>query len=177
MTENFPANWRLIKLGSICNFERGITFPAAAKEKISTEKNIPCIRTANVQAELDISDLIYVDKSFTKNNSAKLLKADDIIFSSANSRELVGKTCYVNFIPFEMTFGGFVTVIRTKKFLSKYIFYFLRREFLFGNFMSESTQTVNIANINTSKLAKYIIPVPPLAEQKRIVEKIDFLFA
>ena len=97
-----PQNWRWFKLGEVCNFERGITFPANAKENKLTEKNIPCIRTANVQSELDITDLIYIDKSYTKNNSAKLLKSGDIIMSSANSRELVGKTCYVKSVNFEM---------------------------------------------------------------------------
>ena len=174
---SIPESWQWTTLEKVCDFERGITFPATAKKSNATEKNIPCTRTANVQEKLDISDLIYVDKSYTKNNSAKLLKVGDIIMSSANSKELVGKTCYVSNVPFEMTFGGFVLVIRTENISKKYLFYFLRCEFLFGKFIDKSTQTVNIANINTKKLANYKIPLPPLNEQKRIVARLESLFS
>ena len=172
-----PENWCWSKVGAICSFERGITFPASAKEFEPTASNIPCVRTANVQDELDIADLIYIDKSYMKGNSAKLTQVNDIIMSSANSRELVGKVSFVSFLPYPMTFGGFVLTIRTKQILSKFLFYFLRYEFLLGKFMGESTQTTNIANINTTKLAGYHIPLPPLAEQQRIVDRIESLFA
>ena len=172
-----PNNWLWIKMSSVCKLERGITFPATAKEKKSSPNNIPCLRTTNVQEKLRIDDLIYVDKIYMKNNPAKLVCVDDIIMSSANSRELVGKTCYVDNLPFPMTFGGFVLNIRAKGILSKYLFYFLRHEFLLGKFMEKSSQTVNIANINTSKLSNYLIPLPPLDEQQRIVDIIESLFA
>ena len=172
-----PGNWCWVRVSSVCEFERGITFPASAKEKEPTNTNIPCLRTANVQDELEIDDLIYVDKAYMKGNEAKLVQKDDIIMSSANSRELVGKTLYVHDVPFPMTFGGFVLTIRAKTIISKYLFYFLRLEFLSGHFMGESTQTTNIANINTTKLGGYALSLPPLAEQQRIVDRIESLFA
>ena len=172
-----PVNWCWVRVSSVCEFERGITFPASAKETEPTNTNIPCLRTANVQDELEINNLIYVDKSYMKGNQAKLVKKNDIIMSSANSRELVGKTSYVYDVPFPMTFGGFVLTIRAKAIISKYLFYFLRLEFLSGHFMGESTQTTNIANINTTKLGGYALPLPPLPEQQRIVDRIESLFA
>ena len=172
-----PRNWCWVRVSSVCEFERGITFPASAKEKEPTNTNIPCLRTANVQDELEIDDLIYVDKAYMKGNEAKLVQKDDIIMSSANSRELVGKTSYVHDVPFPMTFGGFVLTIRAKTIISKYLFYFLRLEFLSGHFMGESTQTTNIANINTTKLGGYALSCPPLPEQQRIVNRIESLFA
>ncbi|MCM1211927.1 MAG: restriction endonuclease subunit S [Blautia sp.] len=172
-----PGNWCWVKLKEICEFERGITFPASAKENEKTEDNIACLRTANVQDELEIDDLIYVNKKFMKNNNLKLVKKDDIIMSSANSRELVGKTSYVHDMVYPMTFGGFVLNIRAKRVLSKYLFYMLRLEFLIGRFRGESTQTTNIANINTTILGKYCFPLPPLSEQQRIVGRIESLFA
>lgn len=60
---------------------------------------------------------------------------------------------------------------------SKYLFYFLRHEFLAGKFIGESSQTTNIANINTTTLGNYEIPLPPLPEQQRIVDRIESLFA
>ena len=172
-----PGNWCWTRIGMVSNFERGITFPAAAKEAAPTEDNIPCLRTANVQENLEIDDMIYVNRDFMKGNIAKLVRENDIIMSSANSRELVGKSSLVTHIPFPMTFGGFVLNIRAKEMSSKYLFYFLRHEFLAGKFIGESSQTTNIANINTTTLGNYEIPLPPLPEQQRIVDRIESLFA
>lgn len=172
-----PENWVWVRLGDVCGFERGITFPSSAKQNERDDKNIPCLRTANVQDELELNDLIYVNKKYYKNNIDKLIRENDIIMSTANSRELVGKTSFVYKVEYPMIFGGFVMALRANKLLSKFLFYYLRLEFLLGRFRGESTQTTNIANISSSVLGEYIFPLPPLSEQQRIVERIEELFA
>ena len=173
-----PEGWKWCRLGEVAKFERGITFPASAKEKEKNENNIPCLRTANVQENIELEDLIYVNKSFMKNNIKKLIQNNDIVFSSANSRELVGKSAFIFNVSFPMTFGGFILCIRATNSNSKFLFYFLRLHFLLGRFMGKSTQTTNIANINTETLSNIIIPLPPtLAEQQRIVNRIESMFA
>lgn len=172
-----PENWVWVRLGAVCGFERGITFPSSAKQNERDDENIPCLRTANVQDELELNDLIYVNKKYYKNNSDKLIRENDIIMSTANSRELVGKTSFVYKVDYPMIFGGFVMALRANKLLSKFLFYYLRLEFLLGRFRGESTQTTNIANISSSVLGEYTFPLPPLSEQQRIVERIEELFA
>lgn len=172
-----PENWVWVRLGAVCGFERGITFPSSAKQNERDDENIPCLRTANVQDELELNDLIYVNKKYYKNNIDKLIRENDIIMSTANSRELVGKTSFVYKVEYPMIFGGFVMALRANKLLSKFLFYYLRLEFLLGRFRGESTQTTNIANISSSVLGEYIFPLPPLSEQQRIVERIEELFA
>lgn len=171
-----PENWVWVRLGAVCGFERGITFPSSAKQNERDDENIPCLRTANVQDELELNDLIYVNKKYYKNNIDKLIRKNDIIMSTANSRELVGKTSFVYKVEYPMIFGGFVMALRANKLLSKFLFYYLRLEFLLGRFRGESTQTTNIANISSSVLGEYTFPLPPLSEQQRIVERIEELF-
>ena len=171
--ENIPENWVKCSLADIALFERGITFSASAKEMIKTENNIACIRTANVQERLELEDLIYVDKTYMKNNSNKLLKIGDIIMSSANSKELVGKSCIVTSLDGEMTFGGFVLVIRGVKVNPYFLQLYLKNLFLKGAFYRKSTQTTNIANISTRDLEMLEVCLPPLNEQAKIVQKVN----
>ena len=178
--ENFdwdvPSNWCWCLLSDICNFERGITFPSSAKRTYKEEHLLPCIRTANVQEQLELEDLWYIDPIYIKNNSDKLVRNGDIIMSSANSRELVGKTSYVQDIEQNMAFGGFLLNIRAKEIESKYLFYLLRCYFDKGVFMTESTQTTNIANINSVTLGNLKVPLPPINEQIRISSQIELIF-
>ena len=120
---------------------------------------------------------LIIQSTYYKNNIDKLIRENDIIMSTANSRELVGKTSFVYKVEYPMIFGGFVMALRANKLLSKFLFYYLRLEFLLGRFRGESTQTTNIANISSSVLGEYIFPLPPLSEQQRIVERIEELFA
>ena len=171
-----PEGWVTCQLYKICDFERGVTFPSSAKQTLKRENTIACVRTANVQEQLELDDLWYIDKSFLKNNRKKLLRKNDIIISTANSKELVGKTSFVENINEEMCFGGFVMVIRTNFINNKFLFYYLRDCFYNDIFSKNASQTTNIANINTTILGNLVIKVPPLAEQQRIVNKIEEIF-
>lgn len=171
-----PDNWEIATLAQVSYFERGITFPASAKEYTLNEANIPCIRTTNIQDEFEIDDLIYVGRKYMKSNKNKLVQKDDIIMSSANSKELVGKTCIVKELEREMTFGGFLIAIRGIVVNKKYLHFCLKDLFNKGAFIQKSTQTTNIANVNTETLTSMQIPIPSLYEQNRIVDAIEKLF-
>lgn len=172
-----PGNWVLIKLSELVNFERGITFPASAKKNEKSVEDIACLRTANIQQVLEIDDLIYVDKKHMKSNKNKIVQSGDILMSTANSLELVGKSVLVPNLDEEMTFGGFVLNIRNKGFMNnKFIYYYLRAQFLLGNLQNIASQTTNIANINAKNLGEYVVTIPPLKEQQRIVDRIESLF-
>ena len=169
--------WTTVSLGDVCEFERGITFPSGAKEFSKTDSNIACLRTANIHDDVDLTSLWFIDKSFLKNNPAKLIKSGDIIMSTANSRELVGRSILIKSVSDEMTFGGFVTAIRTKLLESSFLHLFLKHKTLRGDFSKIATQTTNIANLNTKILSTVPISFPGINEQKRIVAKIEELYS
>ena len=59
-----PENWVWTNLGLISKFERGITFPSSAKNFEWSQGLIACVRTANIQENLELEDLLYIDKSY-----------------------------------------------------------------------------------------------------------------
>ena len=176
--ENLPQGWVKLRLGDVCSFERGITFPSSAKCTIKQSGMIACIRTANVQDNLELDDLWYVGNEYIKGNTEKLVRKNDIIMSSANSRELVGKVSYVHDLTEQMTFGGFVLNIRANKcILPFFLFLILRTLYLKGYYLTIATQTTNIANLNTKILGDIEILLPPLTEQERIINSVTNIVA
>ena len=176
--ENLPQGWVKLRLGDVCSFERGITFPSSAKCTIKQPGMIACIRTANVQDNLELDDLWYVGNEYIKGNTEKLVRKNDIIMSSANSRELVGKVSYVHDLTEQMTFGGFVLNIRANEcILHFFLFLILRTLYLKGYYLTIATQTTNIANINTKILGDIEILLPPLTEQERIINSVTNILA
>ena len=176
--ENLPQGWVKLRLGDVCSFERGITFPSSAKCTIKQPGMIACIRTANVQDNLELDDLWYVGNEYIKGNTEKLVRKNDIIMSSANSRELVGKVSYVHDLTEQMTFGGFVLNIRANEgILPLYLFLMLKNLYLKGYYLNIATQTTNIANLNTKILSNIEVLLPPLTEQKRIINSVTNILA
>ena len=171
-----PKNWSICKLSDVCEFERGITFPANSKQTYLSRGKIACIRTTNIQEQLETDDLWYIDKSYLKGNNNKLIRDNDIIMSTANSRELVGKTSYITNLVVPMTFGGFVMALRSKIDHAQYLFILLRALFSSGYLSSIASQTTNIANLSSKTLGDIEIPIPPKSEQGRIVQAVTDLF-
>ena len=176
--ENLPQGWVKLRLGDVCSFERGITFPSSAKCTIKQPGMIACIRTANVQDNLELDDLWYVGNEYIKGNTEKLVRKNDIIMSSANSRELVGKVSYVHDLTEQMTFGGFVLNIRANECIFPFfLFLILRTLYLKGYYLTIATQTTNIANLNTKILGDIEVLLPPLTEQERIINSVTNILA
>lgn len=174
---HLPATWASAQLGEIVEIVRGITFPAAEKAKVPAQGRIACLRTSNVQDRIEWDDLLYVDEKFV-GRLDQMLQVSDIVMSMANSRELVGKVALVTDLPVEKaSFGGFLGVIRPVLMEPRFVMALLRTPSARRALIDGASQTTNIANISLAKLRPLPVAVPSLAEQRRIVAKVDELMA
>lgn len=170
-----PVTWSYSRLGDVVSIIRGITFPASEKYREASPTRVACLRTANVQDELEWDDLLFVESSFVKRDE-QYLELGDIVMSMANSRELVGKVSYVSSIPSEKaSFGGFLSVIRPYNLSPSYLMCLLRCPLIKSELIGSASQTTNIANISLEKLNPLVTAIPPLKEQHRIASKVDEL--
>lgn len=172
-----PEKWKWILASNVQLLVRGITFPSSAKNKEYVENTIRCLTTGSIQEEYKPSSDVFVGDEYVKKTRQYLVNGD-IVLSSANSKELVGKNILWKKTTGEYTFGGFLTVVRvldSKILLSEYLFLVYQYFFRTGFFAELSTQTTNIANISNKLLSSLLIPVPPIEEQRRIVQKFTDL--
>ena len=162
------------ELGELAEFVRGINFKPDDVVSESTPGVVACMRTKNVQAELDQSDVWFVGRQFVKREE-QMLSQGDILISSANSWNLVGKCCWIPELPWESTFGGFVTVLRAnrKKAFPRYLYHWFSSPHVQDFARSFGRQTTNISNLDLNRCLKMPVPLPPLSEQKRIAEILD----
>ena len=161
-----PENWRWVRLGEISLLNIGLTFKPT---EISNEGTI-VLRSSNIKnGKIDLSDIVRINKEIPVS---KLAKKNDLLICVRNgSKKLVGKTAIIENDNF--AFGAFMSICRSKCY--KYLYYYLSSPLFRGNFDSVTTTTIN--QITQTNLKNRIVPLPPLAEQKRIVEKLDNVLA
>jgi type I restriction enzyme S subunit len=170
-----PQGWEWVPLGEVVEIIRGITFPASEKTKEKAPGRIACLRTANVQEQIEWDDLLFIGESFVGREDQRL-QIHDIVMSMANSRELVGKVALVEHIPHEAaTFGGFLGVLRPWFLEPRFVMALLRTPYARASLIDSASQTTNIANVSLGKLRPLAFPLPPLAEQSRIVTRVEAL--
>lgn len=157
-------------LADICEIERGISFPRSVISDSLLDGYIACLRTTNIQEQVDWNNLIFVPEKFIKRKSQNI-KRNDILISTANSKKLVGKVALIDDVKMGSTFGGFISLIRASSLVEPYFLYaFLNSTESQAKFSDLSFQTTSIANLSLKELSRLSIPLPTLPEQREIVK-------
>ncbi|WP_130472211.1 restriction endonuclease subunit S [Candidatus Magnetaquicoccus inordinatus] len=164
----------MTQLGKCTKFIRGITFKPADVISADDTGAVVCMRTKNIQSTLDESDLIAVPKSFVKREE-QFLEEKDILISSANSWNLVGKCVQVPRLEYHATAGGFISIVRPdrKRVDPDYLYRWMSSGESQDKIRHLGRQTTNISNLDVSRFRQLEIPLPPLPEQKRIAAILD----
>ena len=164
--KSLPKNWILTKIEDICtNSQYGYT------TKASQGGNLKLLRTTDITSgRINWNKVPYCTKN-PDDTGKYLLKDGDIVISRAGS---VGVS-YLIKDPEKAIFASYL--IRFKPLINKrYFKYFLDSPF-YWNSISEKKLGIAVLNVNATKLKSIIIPLSPLEEQNRIVEKIEELFS
>lgn len=169
---DIPESWMWVRLGwlfQLINGDRGKNYPS--KDKLLSEGKIPFISAINMDSQTVKADgLLYVsEQQYNLLGSGKLQK-DDFVFCLRGS---LGKFCQY---PFEIGAIASSLVILRKNgpILDDYIKSYLSSPLIAEQINSSNNGTAQ-PNLGARDIACYVIPLPPLAEQKRIVAKIEEL--
>lgn len=173
-----PENWVWVRLGNFIDLLRGVSYKKHDVHNEKMENDCLILRGGNIiEGGLDLNaDNVYVDKSLV--SEAQLIRKNDIIIvSSTGSVKVIGRAglafCDYN----DVAFGAFLTLARPKNRCNKSFIDLFFQSFLYRQSIRELASGVNINNIRSEYITNMPIPLPPLSEQQRIVERIEELFA
>ena len=177
---DIPENWKWIRLGDIVYTQTGLSYSKGDLEK-KVPNPIRVLRGGNIQngSWCTKDDDVMIAPEFVKKDI--FLKKNSFITPAVTSLEHLGKTALIREDHNDIVAGGFVLYLMPyddkNDSLMEYLAYFFQSAF-YNSFCKTITNKSGQAfwNISREKLLKLAIPLPPLAEQQRIVAKIEELF-
>ena len=102
-----------------------------------------------------------------------MIKKGDVLFNNTNSKELIGKTCFVG-DDIMAVYSNHITRIRTKKNCDpEYLSLIIHSLWNDGLFLKLCNKWVGQAGVGIAELSKVKIPLPQIEIQKRLVVEAD----
>ena len=167
---DIPDSWAWVRWGNL-SFSIQYGYNAPAKES----GRIKMVRISDIHNnEVDWEHVPFCEIN-ERDIETYLLKENDILF--ARTGGTVGKSYLVTSVPEEAIYAGYL--IRTQysdQLSAQYLKYFMESS-LYWMQLKDGTIATAQPNCNGQTLSKMILPLPPLSEQKRIVAKINEIFA
>lgn len=165
---DIPESWKWVRWGNL-SFSIQYGYNAPAKQA----GRIKMVRISDIQNGKVIWDSVPFCDIRDEDLSTYLLAENDILF--ARTGGTVGKSYIVKEIPEEAIYAGYLIRTRYSDMLCpEYLYYFMQTHLYWIQLRNGTIATAQ-PNCNGQTLSKMILPLPPLAEQKRIVAKIEEL--
>ena len=163
-----PESWGWTSIGEVCtNIQYG------SSQKSSPTGKVAVLRMGNLQKGRIILDkLAYT--SDTKEIEKYPLEYNDLLFNRTNSKELVGKVAiYKSEIP--AIYAGYLVRLHPILIDSDYLNYIMQSQYYWIYCQNVRSDAIGQSNINAEKLKHFIFPLPPIQEQKRVVNHISYV--
>lgn len=165
-----PESWEWCRISEVANILNGFAF----KSHNYVDKGIRVVRITNVQSGCIVDDdPKFYPESEAENLKKYMLKEGDLLMSLTGN---VGRVGIIDGELLPAALNQRVACLRLFcESIKQYLYLYLQTE-QFRSKCVASGKGMAQLNISTDWLANDIVPLPPLAEQKRIVEKIERLF-
>ena len=169
-----PVNWCWVRLKASINLyngDRGTNYPSKKDYQFS---GVPFINAgAIVDGELNEAEFNYISEEKYDALRAGKIQQGDILYCLRGS---LGKTAIVH-QKFKGAISSSLCILRANQSLLKEYLYYLLCSNVIGHQQVLAENGSAQPNLSAASVMDYMIPLSPLAEQHRIVDRIESLFA
>lgn len=165
-----PDSWVWVRLGKLVYLISGTSY----NKNDITDRGIRILRGGNIQNNqlLLFDDDVFLPASYY-DEEKNIKKYDIIIVASTGSKTVIGKPAFIEDDYNNTQIGAFLRIIRLYDIkISSYINTIFESNYYREHIRNKVTGT-NINNIKSDYVENLLIPLPPIEEQKRIVDKIN----
>ena len=168
-----PESWEWVRLKDLVTLITKGSSPSWQGVKY-VDKGILFITSENVrEGFLELSSPKYLEDKFNNLQSRSILKKGDLLTNIVGAS--IGRTAEFNLNLDNCNINQAVAIIRLlDKSLNSYFLKVLNSTFIIVQMFGKTVETAR-PNISLSSVENLIVPLPPLAEQHRIVAKIEEL--
>lgn len=170
-----PVGWQWVRLGEIAEIIRGVTYGKSDASDSPLPGYAPLLRGNNINRVLNFDRPVFVPQKLISDHQY-IQTGDIVIAMSSGSADLVGKAAQAE-TNFDGAFGAFCGVVRSRTSALFLFFGFFFQTPLYRVRAAGHGKGIGINNLQKSVLETLEVPLPPLAEQHRIVTKVDELMA
>jgi len=171
-----PANWEWVRLGNVCKVFGRIGFRGyTKKDLVEKGEGAISLSPSNMdEMKLNFDKCTYISWFKYEESPEIMINKGDIIVVKTGSS--YGKTSIVQDLPEKTTLNPQLMVLKQINCNRNYLCYFLNSAY-FRKVFEELVNGTAIPTFSQEKFSSKEFPLPPLAEQQRIVEKIQEAFA
>ncbi len=168
-----PDGWKWCRLGTLASFV--VDCPHSTPQKSACVTNHPCIRTSEIKGGVIVWDSMqYLDESNYQARISRLKPQEgDIVYA----REGAYGDAVILPNTHEFCLGQRTMMLRMAlRSITEYVHKAIISPFVYSQAVKLNREgTTSVGHVNLSDIVNFIIPLPPLSEQRRIVSKIEEL--
>ena len=166
-----PDSWEWVRCSVLGAIIRG----SGIKRTETVDSGLPCVRYGELYTTYNISftkTVSFIPKELFEQ--CKQISYGDVIFTltGENKPDIAKTIAYLGNSP--VAVGGDLAYWTHHGMNPLYLVYFMSSPYAIGRKVNLATGDI-IVHISGDKVGSFLIPVPPLAEQNRIVAKINEL--
>ena len=168
-----PVSWRWVHLNDVASYIQRGKSPSYVPIN-----GLPVISQRCIQwsvMDLTLAKMISVE-SLADYEHSRLIQDEDLLWNSTGTGT-IGRIIRASHPQKNLVCDSHVTIVRCVSVVAEYVRTWLRSASVYGRIENLASGSTNQIELTAQMAKSQIVPLPPLAEQKRIVAKVDELMA
>jgi type I restriction enzyme, S subunit len=172
-TFDVPSSWIWTRLGVVTSYLQRGKYPKYAVSDGAPVVSQKCVQWTGL--DLTVAKQITLE-SLADYDPIRFLRDGDLLWNSTGTGT-IGRIVRVVHPPEKLVCDSHVTVVRCLLVNSEYVRTWLRSDHVYGQVENRAAGSTNQVELTAQMAINQVVPLPPLAEQNRIVAKVDELMA